>query len=85
MSYCKTCGEQLEGDGYKNILHCPNAEESTYDSLLPDEGPVYCGPYRSEQNWETPCDTCAALPTVENSGLCGPCFFGEADTVGGNW
>lgn len=37
------------------------------------------------KDWETPCCVCAALPTVAGTDLCGPCCFGEADTVGGNW
>lgn len=31
------------------------------------------------------CEVCGELPTVENTGLCGPCCFGEASTAGGNW
>lgn len=38
-----------------------------------------------DKNWETPCQNCEALPTVHPTDLCGPCCFGEADTVGGNW
>lgn len=38
---CKDCGEYLEGDGYKTVMHCPNLEEISYDE--PDAGPVYCG------------------------------------------
>lgn len=36
-------------------------------------------------DWETPCEVCGQTPTVPLTGLCGPCTFGEADTVGGNW
>lgn len=31
------------------------------------------------------CLVCGAVPTVEETGLCGPCCFGEAETIGGNW
>lgn len=34
--------------------------------------------------WNKKCQ-CGASPTVGDSGLCGPCFFGEAATMGGNW
>jgi hypothetical protein len=37
------------------------------------------------QNWENACDVCDELPTVGDSGLCGSCCFGEADTAGGEW
>ena len=38
-----------------------------------------------DQDWATKCQLCDAVPTVHPTGLCGPCCFGEADTVGGNW
>lgn len=38
-----------------------------------------------DQDWEHPCDVCGQLPTVHPTGLCGPCCFGEAATVGGDW
>jgi hypothetical protein len=37
------------------------------------------------KNWENACDNCDGLPTVGDSGLCGPCFFGEAKTAEGEW
>lgn len=36
-------------------------------------------------DWDIPCEVCGASPTVPQTGMCGPCTFGEADTVGGNW
>lgn len=38
---CKDCGENLEGDGYKIAIHCPNIIEVLYEE--PDAGPFYCG------------------------------------------
>ena len=38
---CKDCGETLEGDGFKTVIHCPNV-----DGVLcvePDADPYYCG------------------------------------------
>lgn len=37
------------------------------------------------QDWSTPCAVCDALPTVTETGMCGPCTWGEAATAGGNW
>ena len=31
------------------------------------------------------CDVCGGTPVVPETGMCGPCTFGEAETVGGNW
>ena len=38
-----------------------------------------------EPDWVKSCETCNSLPTVPVSGLCGPCHFGVADTMGGDW
>jgi len=38
-----------------------------------------------DKDWKTPCDVCDSLPTVHPTDLCGPCCFGEADTIMGNW
>lgn len=39
----------------------------------------------AHKNWRQGCTVCGSKPTVGDVGLCGPCCFGEADTVGGNW
>lgn len=39
----------------------------------------------TSQNWKDFCAVCGQRPTVGKTGLCGPCCFGEADTVGGNF
>lgn len=31
------------------------------------------------------CEVCYASPVVNATGLCGPCTFGEADTINGDW
>ena len=36
-------------------------------------------------DWSGECSNCGAYPIVPVTGLCGPCTFGEADTVAGNW
>lgn len=37
------------------------------------------------KNWDVKCENCDEKPTVGDLGLCGPCCFGEAETLGGNW
>jgi hypothetical protein len=39
----------------------------------------------NEPDWEGCCSNCGASPIVKETGMCGPCTFGEADTAGGNW
>lgn len=36
-------------------------------------------------DWSQKCDNCDQTPVVPLTGLCGPCTFGEAATIGGNW
>lgn len=38
-----------------------------------------------EPDYEGECSVCGASPVHPLTGMCGPCTFGEADTVGGNW
>ena len=39
----------------------------------------------TDPDWSVSCDVCGSSPVVPVSGMCGPCTFGEADTVAGNW
>ena len=39
----------------------------------------------TEPDWAGVCEVCGASPTMPETGMCGPCSTGEADTVGGNW
>ena len=36
-------------------------------------------------DWSGECEVCGATPIHPLTGMCGPCSFGEADTIGGNW
>lgn len=36
-------------------------------------------------DWSGECENCGQSPIVPLTGMCGPCTFGEADTIGGNW
>ena len=38
-----------------------------------------------DPDWEKKCENCGASPIVPETGLCGPCTFGEADTANGEW
>lgn len=39
----------------------------------------------TEPDWEGKCIVCDMSPIVPLTGMCGPCTFGEAETIGGNW
>lgn len=36
-------------------------------------------------SWTRECEVCGQTPVVPTTGLCGPCTWGEADTVAGGW
>lgn len=36
---CKNCGDYMEGDGYRKVIHCPNADSEAYDYSEPDSNP----------------------------------------------
>ena len=57
--------------GPKGFLTMPEPSPTNTSEPDPDDTPDY----------ETACDVCEALQT----GMCGPCTFGEAATAGGNW
>ena len=38
-----------------------------------------------EPDYAVACTVCGAEPTVHPTELCGPCCFGEVDTLGGDW
>jgi hypothetical protein len=38
-----------------------------------------------DPDYNTKCEVCGASPTIPLTGMCGPCTFGESDTVDGDW
>ena len=72
MTYkCKECGREFEKANVRN-QHTRVEHNMGY---LKD----------MEPDWEGKCENCDESPIVPMTGLCGPCTWGEADTVGGNW
>ena len=71
---CKKCKRTISQcrciEGCKNI---------TYDIC------TECKLENGDKDWDTPCEVCGQKPTVHPTELCGPCCFGEAETIGGNW
>lgn len=39
---CKTCNDEMFGDGYTIPFHCINASEEDWWYEAPDSGPYYC-------------------------------------------
>lgn len=77
-----TCGKRFKTlNSLKNHLRdtghkTPRELEALHDQRSdPDMKPDYDGE----------CDVCGASPIVPVTGMCGPCTFGEAETIDGNW
>jgi hypothetical protein len=43
------------------------------------------GTVEARPDWSRRCEVCGQSPVVPITGMCGPCTFGEAETVGGRW
>jgi len=41
--------------------------------------------HETEPDWGGQCEVCGQSPIVPITGMCGPCTFGEAGTINGNW
>lgn len=39
----------------------------------------------SAPDWSSSCDVCGASPVVPQTGMCGPCTWGDAESANGNW
>lgn len=39
----------------------------------------------TQPDWERTCKICGETPIITFTGMCGPCTFGEAESVGVNW
>lgn len=63
--------------------HCGKVAELS-EEIKPDHC-VPCQKKRFEPNWKRKCENCGASPVLPLTGMCGPCTFGEAETIGGNW
>jgi hypothetical protein len=68
---------QAYRDGWERIFGKKELEPKR-EELKPDDPRIL-------PDWNTPCASCGAKPTMPLTGLCGPCTTGEAETSGGNW
>ena len=63
---------------------------SCHRSLTADEPPpsnvngYFCDECM-KPDWGMSCYVCGNPPVVPVTGLCGPCTWGEAETIHGNW
>lgn len=66
---------------------CPKCERRFYsaDGLAQHDRDKHAAPPGFDADWDAECEVCGASPCVPLTGMCGPCTFGEADTIGGNW
>ena len=78
-------------DGYEALCQVWAGDEShttvAGPAISDGHGPNDCTDcnLHNHTDWSTPCMNCGDTPTFCTTELCGPCCFGEADTLGGNW
>ena len=60
-------------------------ELGTCDTMTNPPDPIEHDEKDLETDWTKKCENCGQTPIVPATGLCGPCTFGEAETMGGNW
>lgn len=82
---CHECGSLLHHES-----KCPQRAVTTNDSTHDAQTVLCrdhenCGFAEGDRDYRTKCTVCGATPTVHPTGLCGPCCFGEAETINGNW
>lgn len=62
-----------------------NPPEDDFDVIDDDDAKAMTDAEAFEKVWDARCDVCGQSPTVRATGMCGPCTWGEAETIGGNW
>jgi hypothetical protein len=71
---CRTCGNDMIGDGYTTVRHCVNVDIDPSSGIEADAGPLYCcGRYRPEIHFDMCCG-CVALSTEAK---CKECIEGD--------
>lgn len=88
---CKECGKRVK-HAHALRQHCDDTGHKKPGWLLGMEKRVAFAPAEQdgeddafEADWSCECEVCGAVPVVKATGMCGPCTFGEAETIGGNW
>ena len=72
---CEDCGRVLKNK-VRLAQHTRDKHEAPPESEHDPE---------TEPDWGGECEVCGQSPIVPLTGMCGPCTWGEAETVGGNW
>ena len=63
----------------------PNTAPSASTPQKCNGGHRGCSLKDGDKDYKHSCEVCGAKPTVHPTDLCGPCCFGEGETVNGNW
>lgn len=80
MAHCPECNFTAK-TFTKFHAHCMK----TGHNIDPDEKCPIIPEEWTDPDWGAECETCGQSPVVPVTGLCGPCTFGEASTINGNW
>jgi ribosomal protein L37E len=72
--HCPVCAKRFR-TALALFKHCEDTGHTTGEAMRGEMEPDY----------SATCEVCGQSPIVPATGMCGPCTFGEADTIGGNW
>lgn len=75
---CRYCPSWVKPQGLADHIRAKHPEHAITVVEKPRQ-PEFSPDYEGE------CIVCGASPIVPISGMCGPCTWGEADTIDGNW
>ena len=73
---CAKCGNSIRANRIEKHEAACGTRPRPEPALVPPS---------MEPDWTKACDVCGQTPIVPDTGMCGPCTFGEAATAGGNW
>lgn len=80
---CRSC-DKVFGGKHAEMQHWNQKHNEGY--VRPDRSRAKATPGKiSDPDWSKKCESCGEPPVVPETGMCGPCTFGEAETAGGNW
>lgn len=66
-------------------IKCKLCGDVVHQQWKDEEVNDLCRDCETEPDWDHECEVCGMSPILPVTGMCGPCTFGEADTILGNW
>lgn len=85
MSDLRKCCGTPRGHESQHKEDCPNKPGRCVVRTVSSPRPTTLTREESMPDWSRKCLVCGQKPVLPVTGMCGPCTFGDANTVNGNW